>query len=59
MSLENDIDKKTLSRIIYSDASSGLGATSENNKTRGPFSLEENKYDINAKQLLIAKFALG
>ena len=43
-------DKKTPPRIIYSDASnSGLVATSEENETGGPFSVEENKYHATAK----------
>ena len=60
MGSENDIDKKSPSRTFYSDASnSGWEAASENNKTGGPLSLEENQYHINAKELLAAKFALG
>ena len=54
----NNIDRKTPSRNIYSDFSnSGWVATSGNNRTGGPFSLQENKCHLNAKELLAAKFA--
>ena len=60
MSSDNEINKEAPSMIVYSDASSnGWGAAHENNKTGGSFSLEENKYHINAKELLAAKFALN
>ena len=51
--------KKTPSRIYSNASKSGLGTTSANNKTGGSFSFQENKYHINAKELLAAKFALG
>ena len=49
MGSRNYFDRKTPSRIIYSDASnSGWRAISESNKTRDPFSLEENEFHVNA-----------
>ena len=53
----NNIDRKTPSRNIYSDVSNSDWVATSGNKTGGPFSLEENKYHLNAKELLAVKFA--
>ena len=53
----NNIDRKTPSRNIYSDVSNSGWVATSGNKTGGPFSLEGNKYHLNAKELLAVKFA--